>query len=100
MEMAEAESHIKQAWSSAQSQSSSEPLLKRLIFAGRCSQFGLAIPLDDPPSDSSQPPDATGPPQGFKGAALFISFTQLVTWSRLGQTAQASVENSKFHLCS
>jgi len=91
-EMAEAESHIEQAWSSAQSQSSSEPLLKRLIFAGRCSQFGLAIPLDDPPSDSSQPPDATGPPQGFKGAALFISFTQLVTWSRLGQTAQASVE--------
>ncbi|POV94017.1 hypothetical protein PSHT_16485 [Puccinia striiformis] len=66
-------------------------LLQRLIFAGRCSQFGLAIPLDDPPSDSSQDLDVPSP-QGFKGAALFISFTQLVTWSRLGQTAQASVE--------
>ncbi|KAI9609211.1 hypothetical protein KEM48_002918 [Puccinia striiformis f. sp. tritici PST-130] len=91
-EMAEAESHIEQAWSNAQNQyTTSEPLLQRLIFAGRCSQFGLAIPLDDPPSDSSQDLDVPSP-QGFKGAALFISFTQLVTWSRLGQTAQASVE--------
>ncbi|KAA1074828.1 hypothetical protein PGT21_022120 [Puccinia graminis f. sp. tritici] len=92
-EMAEAESRIEQAWSSAQNQyTSSEPLLQRLIFAGRCSQFGLAIPLDDPPSNSSQSADPSSPPQSFKGAALFISFTQLVTWSRLGQTAQASVE--------
>ncbi|WAR54812.1 hypothetical protein PtB15_4B430 [Puccinia triticina] len=92
-EMAEAESRIEQAWSSAQNQDTlTEPLLQRLIFAGRCSQFGLAIPLDDPPSDSNKSNDNPPSPQGFKGAALLISFTQLVTWSRLGQTAQASVE--------
>ncbi|PLW56731.1 hypothetical protein PCANC_01682 [Puccinia coronata f. sp. avenae] len=91
-EMAEAESRIEQAWSSAQNQLSNEPLLQRLIFAARCSQFGLAIPLDDPPPENNQSSNIIPPPQDFKGAALFISFTQLVTWSRLGQTAQASVE--------
>ncbi|PLW05968.1 hypothetical protein PCASD_26915, partial [Puccinia coronata f. sp. avenae] len=56
-------------------------------------QFELArIKTTNPPPENNQSPNIIPPPQDFKGAALFISFTQLVTWSRLGQTSQDSVE--------
>lgn len=92
-EMTEAESHIEQAWCHAQHQYiSDEPILQRLIFAGRCSQFGLAIPLDDDPPVTSDSLRITSPNQDSRRAALLISFSQFVTWSRLGQAAHASVD--------
>ncbi|PLW52841.1 hypothetical protein PCANC_08909 [Puccinia coronata f. sp. avenae] len=69
--------------------------LKWLRLSRASNKLGLVLKIScrtNPPPENNQSPNIIPPPQDFKGAALFISFTQLVTWSRLGQTAQASVE--------
>ncbi|CAH7677657.1 hypothetical protein PPACK8108_LOCUS12834, partial [Phakopsora pachyrhizi] len=96
-EMAEAGARLEKVWRYSQSTARrTKPLTQRLIFAGRCMHFGLAIPLDDLAVESNSSADGseseTPSPSTSTPNALLLSFTQLVTSSRLGQTARASVE--------
>ncbi|MBW0473043.1 hypothetical protein O181_012758 [Austropuccinia psidii MF-1] len=95
-EMLEAQSCIGQALNRTHiSSTSNQPMLQKLIFSGRCTQFGLAVPLDDDNHDK-QVAETSGNDFSAKHestqAALLISFTNLMTWCRLGQAAHASVD--------